>query len=441
MDNELSIDPCWDQQWEDLSDLPLLSPNDCPPAVPQVGVSTSNLISTISIRKRLLNQPTRQEQARSMMQVTWKVALQDSCGYCEPLEPPKATVFPTPLPLERLWLAPALLFRETFKLVSAHDQPTSWLPPSSGGWSPLPWSDHMLLHNKGDSKGLFRSAVLCLPPAPSAPQSHVLLGQTVLATTWIIGSGWCASNVPELCPPRWGESLHPDHPDQDSDSKIADSDVEELIRLAGSESDDSEHESKWEGEDVHPGARADKMHLPQVNCSQPGAQVDKVHLPQVNRSQPGAQVDKVHLPQVKCSQPGAQADKAHSSQGSCSQPGVHVDKVRLFPFNGAKPGCQASNAQSPDVDGTQLGDQVPGYRLQEPLPPRPIRFSPQCDPCKAASYHVKLLGAILSATLVAKAGQGATVQVHEAGVAKAGRGATAHVYKASVAKTDCGCNV
>ena len=50
----------------------------------------------------------------------------------------------------------------------------------------------------------------------------------------------------------------------------------------------------------------------------------------------------------------------------------------------SQPKGQVGKAQSPDVDCVRLGDQVPGDSLQEPLTPRPIRFSPQYDPCEVA---------------------------------------------------------
>ena len=113
------------------------------------------------------------------------------------------------------------------------------------------------------------------------------------------------------------------------------------------------------------------------------------------------------------------------SQQACSHPQL--------------PKVQAGKAHSPDVDCMQLGDQVPGDRLQEPLTPRLIRFSPQCDPCEAVPNPVGFRSlSHRDEASIAKAGQVAIGQVREASIAKAGQVAIGQVREATIAEAGQG---
>ena len=62
----------------------------------------------------------------------------------------------------------------------------------------------------------------------------------------------------------------------------------------------------------------------------------------------------------------------------------------------------------------QLRDQVPGDRLQEPLTPRPIRFSPQCDPCEAVPTSVGFSPVFPRVVKVSHSAAGRGVQASDA---------------------------
>ena len=397
VDSETGVDPCWDQPWDALTNL---LPDPCPdygqqgrPPAEHPPVFQCPTLSASGILKRPIKQRTVQDHVHHGKRITWQVPLVGLGNSSCRLVRAQVAILPWRMPVESPCIASPPLFWPSSQLVSCRNLQTS-MPGRSRMWTCLPIQTGV--------------AASCNLSAPSQPVSNVFLDLRVSSVTSITRSGCNGYNVSEPLQLRWGEPLHPD-----TNTKIAESDVEGVTWIVGSESEGSEYGSEQVGEDGHSGAHVDKVCWPQANCGQPGAQADKVH---------------------------------------CSQPGVHADKVCLVLFNGAKPGFQASDVHLPYIECRQLGDQVQGDRSQEPLVPRPIRFNSQHDPSESAQdllrfspSHVRFSPAFHR---VVKASHSATgrgaqasgvildqcIQVREVGIAKAGQGATAQVREVGIAK-------
>ena len=132
-----------------------------------------------------------------------------------------------------------------------------------------------------------------------------------------------------------------------------------------------------------------EVQLSQQVGRQPEVQASEARLSQQGHSSPKGQTGEVQLSQQVGRQPEVQASEVHlSQQVHSSQSKGQVSQVQLSPqacSHPQLPKVQAGKALSPDV----VGDQVPGVGQPELLTPRPIRFSPQRDPCEVAPNPVE----------------------------------------------------
>ena len=132
-----------------------------------------------------------------------------------------------------------------------------------------------------------------------------------------------------------------------------------------------------------------EVQLSQQVGRQPEVEASEARLSQQVHSSPKGQTGEVQLSQQVGRQPEVQASEVHlSQQVHSSQSKGQMSQVQLSPqacSHPQLPKVQAGKALSPDV----VGDQVPGVGQPELLTPRPIRFSPQRDPCEVAPNPVE----------------------------------------------------
>ena len=347
---------CWEQSWVDLHEPPQ---------------DWSSANAGPGILRMPVHEPGAQARRSDAAGVTWHVPIEMPSVSFPEYKTGKLELFPGPFFFGRLIASqvsgsnisflPSLACTFMYRLLTLQvrqargkarqiKQSTCNLVSSGANcWSPLP-----------------RLCMRRVLPAPSRPQSSLFLKDTLPGCTSVSGDD-CGNALAQACIcARWGETSSPE-----ANFKVF------LCTEPG------------QGQDVTPNPLRFSPFLSRALTTQ-GGRADQVKVPQdpeplrfspasscatmvlKTAAGSGAQVSGVTIGKWE------QVTKDQTGEAHLSQQG-----------HSSQPKGQTGEVQSPDVDCVQIGDQVPGDRLQEPLTPRPIRYSPQRVPCEAVPDSVE----------------------------------------------------